>query len=181
MVSTGEQSVTGNFIITDIKNDQLPLLGRDWLLRLRLDWPKFLQYHTMYQLQGKLLQKNLPSVFKEELGLLVGLEVEIELKEGAKPKFCKSHPIPFALCEKVEEAIRKQVADRELEPVDHSMWAAPIVVVTKKNGNICNCADFKMTINSQLCIQTFLLPTPDNKTFSVLANGKSFSKIELIN
>ena len=106
------------------------------------------------------------------------MEAEIELKEGAKPKFCKSCPIPFALREKVEEAIRQQVADGELEPVDHSMWAAPIVVVTKKNGDIRICADFKMTVNPQLCIQTFPLPTPD-EIFSVLANGESFSKIDL--
>jgi len=77
-----------------------------------------------------------------EFGLLVGMEVEIELKKGAKPKFCKSCLIPF---EKVEEAIRQWVADGELEPVEHSSWAAPIVVVTKKSKNIQICADFKIT------------------------------------
>ena len=56
-------------------------------------------------MQGESLQQEFPSVFKEELGLMVGMEAEIELKEGAKPKFCKSCPIPFALHEKVEEAI----------------------------------------------------------------------------
>ena len=60
----------------------------------------------------------------------------------------------------IELKIRQHVADRELEQMDHSMWAAPIVVVTKKNGDICICADLKMTINPQLCIQTFPLPTP---------------------
>ena len=70
------------------------------------------------------------------------------------------------------------MADGELEPVDHSMWAAPIVVVTKKSGDIRICADFKMTVNPQLCIQTFPLPTLD-EIFSVLAYGESFSKIDL--
>ena len=37
VVSTEEQSVAGSFVIVDIKNYQLPLLGRDWLLKLRLD------------------------------------------------------------------------------------------------------------------------------------------------
>ena len=34
-----QQSITGKFVIVDIPIDQLPLLGRDWLLKLRLDWP----------------------------------------------------------------------------------------------------------------------------------------------
>ena len=81
------------------------------------------------------------------------MEADIKLKEGAKPKFCKSRPVPFALREKVEEAIRQQVADGELEPVDHSLWAAPIVILTKKNGDIRICADFKVAvINPQLCV-----------------------------
>ena len=178
VASTGEQSVAGSFIIVDIKNEQLPLLGRDWLLQLRLDWSKLLQYRSLHQVQHKTLQEDFPSVFKEELGLLLGLEADIELKEGAKPKFCKSRPVPIALREKVEEAILQQIADGELEPVDHSLWAAPIVIVTKKNGDIRICADFKVTVNPQLCVQTFPLPTPD-EIFSVLANSESFSKIDL--
>ena len=178
VASTGEQSVAGSFIIVDIKNEQLPLLGRDWLLQLRLDWPKLLKYRSLHQVQHKTLQEDFPSVFKEELGLLLGMEADIELKEGAKPKFCKSRPVPFALREKVEEAIRQQVADGELEPVDHSLWSASIVIVTKKNGDIRICADFKITVNPQLCVQTFPLPT-SNEIISVLANGESFSKIDL--
>ena len=115
VASIGEQSVASSFIIVDIKNEQLPLLGRDWLLQLRLDWLKLLEYRLLHQVQHKTLQEDFPSVFKEELGLLLGMEADIELKEGAKPKFCKSRPIPFALREKVEEAIRQQVADGKLD------------------------------------------------------------------
>jgi len=154
-VSTKEQSVTDNFVIVDIKNYQLPLLGRDWLLQLRLDWHQLLQCCSLLQLQGVSLQQQFPSIFKQKLGFLVGMEAEIELKEGAKPKFCKSHQIPFTLREKVEEAIQQQVADGELDPVDHSVWAAPIVVVTKKSGDICICADFKMMVNPSCVYRPF--------------------------
>ena len=81
VASTGEQSVAGSFIIVDIKNEQLPLLCRDWLLQLRLDWPKLLQYRSLHQVQHMTLQEDFPSVFKEELGLLLGMEADIELKE----------------------------------------------------------------------------------------------------
>jgi len=60
----------------------------------------------MHQMQGESLQKEFPSIYNEELGLLIGMEAEIELKEGTKPKFCKSCPIPFAPHEQVEEAIQ---------------------------------------------------------------------------
>ena len=145
VVSTGQQTSTGKFVIVDIANDQLPLLGRDWLLKLRLDWPKLLGQNMIHKMDTDMLKQEFPDVFKEELGLLQGIEAVIELKECSKPKFCKSRPIPFALREQVEEAIRKQVLDGELEPVDRSDWAAPIVVVTKKDGGIRICADFKMS------------------------------------
>ena len=70
--------------------------------------------------------------------------------------------------------MQKQVEDGELEPVDQSEWAAPIVVVKKKDGGIRICADFKTTVNSHLRMKTFPLPTPD-EVFSTLAHGESFS------
>ena len=68
--------------------------------------------------------------------------------------------------------------DGELEPVDQSEWAAPIVVVKKKDGGIRICADFKTTVNPHLRMKTFPLPTPD-EVFSTLAHGESFSKLDL--
>ena len=40
-----------------------------------------------FQIQS--IKEEFADVFKEELGLLIGLEAEIELKEGTSPKFCK--------------------------------------------------------------------------------------------
>ena len=54
----------------------------------------------------------------------------------------------------------------------------PIIVVNKKDGDIWICADFKRTINPHLQEKTFPLPTPD-EVFSTLANGDSFSKLDL--
>ena len=102
----------------------------------------------------------------------------MELEPEAKPKFCKSRSVPFALREQVEEAIWQQVEDGELEPAESSEWAAPIVVVKKKDGGVRICADFKVTINPHLRSKVFLLPTLD-EVFSALAQGESFSTIDL--
>ena len=119
-----------------------------------------------------------PAVTKEGLGLLRGIKADVELEEGAEARFCRCRPVPFALRDQVGEAIQKQVEDGELESVDQSDWAAPIVEVKKKDGGIRICADFKTTINPHLRTKTFPLPTPD-EVFSTLAHGESFSKLDL--
>ena len=67
------------------------------------------------------------------------------------------------------------MAEGELIPVETSEWAAPIVVMHKQDGNI---GDFKLTVNSIICPQVYLLSTPE-EVFSTLANGESFSKLDL--
>ena len=42
------------------------------------------------------IKEEFPEVLKDELDMLKGLEVEIELQPGVSPKFCKSCPVPFS-------------------------------------------------------------------------------------
>ena len=180
-VQKKHQTMTGKFVLVGNANDQLPLLGRDWLCRLQLDWSELLKTvktKAVHKLEVQSIKQEFADVFKEELGLLNGLEAEIELKEGTSPKFCKARPIPFTLRTQVEETLRQQIADGELQPVDKSEWATPIVVVTKKDGKLRICADFKVTINPHLKVPTYPLPTPD-EVFATLANGESFTKLDL--
>jgi len=123
-----------------------------------------------------LIREEFPDVFKKELGILKGIEAEIELQQA--PRFCKSRPIPFSLRGQVEQTLQQQVADGEIVPVDQSDWATPIVVVTKKDGKFWIWADIKVTINPHLKVPTYPLPTPD-EVFAALANGKSFTKLDL--
>ena len=120
-VKQNSQSVTGSFLIVENVDNQLPLLGRDWLYQLQLDWPKLFKscnycdprVHTVHVAKWI---SEFPGVTKEGLGLLKGIQADIELEAGARPKFCKSRPIPFALKEQVEQLIWQQVEDGELEP-----------------------------------------------------------------
>ena len=180
-VQKGGQRLSGRFVVVDHVRNQLPLLGRDWLSRIRLDWTRL--FSTMHPKTIKvvnidLIKEEFPDVFKEELGMLKGIEAEIELQQGVSPKFCKPRPIPFSLRSQVEQTLQQQVADGELVPVDQSDWATPIVVVTRKDGKLRICADFKVTINPHLKLPTYPLPTPD-EVFAALANGESFTKLDL--
>ena len=182
-VTYGSQSATGSFVIVKNANCQLPLLGRDWLYKLRLNWQELFRTYKsddprVHCLHSATWINEFPEVTKDGLGLLKGIKADVELEPEAKPKFCKSRSVPFALREQVEEAIRQQVEDGELEPVESSEWAAPIVVVRKKDGGVRICADFKVTINPYLRSKVFPLQTPD-EVFSALAQGESFSTIDL--
>ena len=180
-VQKGGQHLSGRFVVVDHVRNQLPLLGRDWLSRIQLDWTRL--FSTMHPKAIKvvnvdLIKEEFPDVFKEELGMLKGIEAEIELQQGVLPRFCKPRPIPFSLRSQVEQTLQQQVADGELVPVDQSDWATAIVVVTRKDGKLRICADFKVTINPHLKLPTYPLPTPD-EVFAALANGESFTKLDL--
>ena len=62
--------------------------------------------------------------------------------------------------------------------MERSEWAAPIVVVQKKDGGVRICGDLKVTINPVICPQVYPLPTPE-EMFSALANGETFTRLDL--
>ena len=65
-----------------------------------------------------------------------------------------------------------------LIPAEYSQYASPIVPALKKNGELRLCADFSVTINKQLEVEKYPLPTV-NELFSKLNGGVQFSKIDL--
>ena len=77
-------------------------------------------------------------------------EAYLQLKEGAKPRFCKARPVPFALKEAIDRELDRLEAEGILERVAYSEWAAPVVPVPKTEGQIRLCGDYKVTINPVL-------------------------------
>ena len=106
-------------------------------------------------------------VFKDKLGVLKGIKPTIAVEESALPRCHKPQPVPFALKDKVEQQLQKQVDEGEFVLVDSSDWAIPIAVVHEKDDGIRICKDFKVSINPVLQSQTNLLPTPE-EIFSTL-------------
>ena len=65
-----------------------------------------------------------------------------------------------------------------VKKVEQSEWASPIVCVPKKDGSICICGDFKVSVNQVLLDIPY--PLPDTKDiFAKSGSGSVFSKIDL--
>ncbi|XP_040172539.1 uncharacterized protein K02A2.6-like [Anopheles arabiensis] len=65
-----------------------------------------------------------------------------------------------------------------ITPVQHSEWAAPIVVVRKSNGQLRICGDYSTGLNASLHPHDYPLPPPQD-IYTKLSNSTIFSQIDL--
>ena len=151
------------------------LLGRNWLSRIRLDWPNIC---SVTQDSVEDILKKYPEVFRCSLGEYKGPPVKLFIDASAKPLFFKARPVPYAIKGKVQEAIEKNVQLGVWQPVDYSDWAAPLVPIVKSDGTVRLCGDYKVTINQVCRVDPYPLPRIED-IFAELRGGKKFSKIDL--
>ena len=102
------------------------------------------------------------------------------MQDGAKLIFCKARPVPYALRQKVEEELDRLEKLGVVRKVERSDWASPIVCVPMKDGSLCICGDFKVSVNQVLLDNPYLLPDMED-IFATLGSGTVFSKIDLSN
>ncbi|KHJ76150.1 hypothetical protein OESDEN_24231, partial [Oesophagostomum dentatum] len=91
--------------------------------------------------------------------------------------FKKKRPVPYASVPDQDKEIDRLVAEGVISAVDHSEWAAPIVVVRKKNGKIRLCADFSTGLNDALQLHQHPLTTAE-EVFTKLNGGQLFTQID---
>ena len=60
-------------------------------------------HHTSEDTMATEIMTEVADVFKDELGLLKGIQANVTVDEPASPRFHKPRPVPFALKEKVEQ------------------------------------------------------------------------------
>ena len=155
-----------------------PLLGRNWLKQLQLNWSNIFFVNKDETLAGVLDRHK--AVFSKGLGTIKGFKADIKLQEGAKPVFHKARPVPYALRHKIEEELDRLESQGVVMKVEHSDWASPIVCVPKKDGSIRICGDFKVSVNQVLLDNPYPLPDTED-VFATLGSGTVFSKIDLAN
>ncbi|XP_047986521.1 uncharacterized protein K02A2.6-like [Leguminivora glycinivorella] len=157
------------------------LIGRNWFRDLGI------QVEGVYKLEVdsdelattlERIQKHYAGVFQEGLGKYTGPVVSIRPKEGAKPVFFKSRPVPFAIKGRIYEELDRLEAEGVLEATAHSEWATPIVPVLKQDGKVRLCGDYRATVNAVTDTDTYPLPTL-SEAFAELQGGVLFTKIDL--
>ena len=120
-------------------------------------------------------------IFNENFGprtKIFRTNIPVTVQPGVAPKFCKPRSVPFATKQAVEDELDRLESSGILEKVSYSEWAAPIVVVPKKDGKIHLCDDYKVTVNSALEVDQYPLPRPDD-LFATLAGGTKFTTLEM--
>lgn len=155
-----------------------PLLGRDFisLFNLELTSIKYCE-----KLDGNDVEKMLSQykdIFADRLGCFNKGQIKLHLKDNAKPVFHKARPVPFALKEKLDAEIDRMLQLGIIEPVSYSEYASPIVPVLKRDGSVRICADYSQTLNKQLLVETYPLPTVQ-ELFSKLHGGEQYTKLDM--
>ena len=163
-----------------VEGDGPPLLGRNWLEHLTLDW-KSIGSVSSNKETARALEELLSShsaVFRDELGTVQPFRAKLHVQPGARPKFCKARPIPYAIKGAIDRELDRLESAGIIQSVPYSDWAAPIVAVPKGDGRFRICGDYKVTVNPVLDIDQYPLPKAQD-LFSSLAGGRKFTKLDL--
>ena len=65
-----------------------------------------------------------------------------------------------------------------IEKIKFLDWAAPIVPITKQDGTITICGDYKLTVNKVAKTDVYPLSKID-ELFAAPTGGRAFSKLDL--
>lgn len=183
-----------NIVLIDAKKDFIPLLGRSWLDVLSPNWRneslnffKSLSSEELVSSVSECEKVKLISEIKEKYPLVFNKNLDepikdfsatIHIQENVTPIFFKPYTVPYGLKDKVDLELDRLCKENILEPVRHSKWASPIVVVPKADGSIRMCVDCKVTVNKYIKTEHYPLPRVDD-LLSNLAGLKIFSVIDL--
>lgn len=116
-----------------------PLLGREWLKVLAVDWNSVLRNtSTVHSINPPAASPSVAlielfqtygKVFEDSIGKISSVQARLTLKPNATPVFLKARKVPFNLQKAVEDELDKLVSEGVLTKVDNSNWATPIVPV----------------------------------------------------
>ena len=153
------------------------LLGRNWLEKIKLNWPIIKQLSSHNKRLGEILQKH-AQLFEEGLGTLQGTKAKIHVDPTATSILHKARSVPYALREKIEQYLERLERAGTIEPVQYSQWATSIVPVMKSDGTVRVCGDYKLTVNKVSKLDGYPIPKLDD-LYTKLVGGQTFTELDL--
>ena len=165
-----------------VSGDGPSLLGREWLSEMEIDWKTLCQQshvgiHRVPCGGPESSIENLlglySDLFQNELGKLTRFKSTLKVLPEAQPKFHRPRSVLFVLKEAIERELDRLEMAGVIEKTTHCNWAAPIVVVPKKDGTVQLCGDYKVSVNQTLVVDKYPLPKPSDM-FATLAGGSGF-------
>ncbi|KAL3111881.1 hypothetical protein niasHT_015079 [Heterodera trifolii] len=122
------------------------------------------------------LKQEFTNVFKNELGLCTKVKAHLELKTDAQPIYRKARPVPYNAKDAVDGELDRWEKMGVIGKVEHTEWAAPILVVKKADGSARLCIDYSTGLNNALKDHQHPLPLPED-IFATLNGGQYFHKL----
>ena len=177
-------------VLTIVRGKGPTLLGMDWINVMELDYLNWGKIRQTMQVEETVSFQETPSrsmeeiikdyeeVFSGELGTVRNTKASLELKPEAVPKFFRPRPVPYGIKSQVEREILSLEAAGVWERVTYSDLATPLVPVSKPDGGVRLCGDYKSTVNSQLQVAQHPLPNIQDM-LAALGVCRVFSKIDL--
>ena len=78
------------------------------------------------------------------------IQVRLNLRPNSVPKFCTPHNVHYTLRPRVEAKLKYLTELGVFSPMEHNDWATPMLPVSKKDGTVRLCGEFKVTLNPAL-------------------------------
>ena len=154
-----------------LTGDGPSLLGRNWLKYTCLDWNNICTVHMAKKETFDTLLKLHECLSANKLGNVKPFTASLQILPSATMRFLKPCQVSFTIKNAVSRELYHVEKQGIILSVSTSQWAAPIVIVSKKDGRFRICNDYKVMVNQALDVEEYPLPTP-NELFSTYSSGR---------
>ncbi len=121
---------------------------------------------------------QLPNLTSKEIGTFPDGQHWIQLSADAIPVAVKTRPIPYAIREKVADAIHLLDKQGIWEPADKGDWVHPLMMPAKSDGMVRIMTDLSR-LNKFIIPMRFDVPMPV-EIFQMVRGSKFFSTLDLM-
>lgn len=118
------------------------------------------------------------NLFKYGLGKVQVVQAKLYIDENSQPRYFKARPVAYSMRDKIQTELDRLVCEGIIQPVQFSEWATPIVPITKPDGNIRICGDYKVTINQIAKFDNYPIPKTED-LYATQGGGQEFTKLDL--